>query len=68
MMASLARRHLGQVPLLFGFDSFEGMPATEVALDGGLASDWAENTFSDTRLSIPNYHSNQASVVCATTT
>jgi len=50
MMASLARRHLGRVPPLWGFDSFEGMPATRVALDSALASDWAENTFFDTSL------------------
>lgn len=50
MMARAARRYLGHVPPLFGFDSFDGMPATEVALDGALASDWAENTFLDTSL------------------
>jgi len=50
MMARAARRYLGHVPPLSGFYSFDGMLAIEVALDGALASDWAENTFLDTSL------------------
>jgi len=37
---------------LYGFDSFEGMPSTAAPLEGGLAHDWGEGTFSDLSVGI----------------
>ncbi len=48
MMASLAKKHLGGVPPLFGFDTFAGMPTTEEPLEHALEAFWAPGTFADT--------------------
>lgn len=48
LMAHLARRYLSGTPPIYGFDSFEGMPATAAPLVGACAADWAGGTFSDT--------------------
>lgn len=51
-IAQLARKYLPQLPPIYGFDSFEGMPPTDAPLDGIHAQDWTEGTFSDTSLEI----------------
>jgi hypothetical protein len=48
--AKLAREMLPQVPPIYGFDSFAGMPPTQQHLQGDLAKDWAKGTFGDTSL------------------
>jgi hypothetical protein len=50
VLGKLSRRYLRQVPPLYGFDSFEGMPETQVPLLGNLSKDWAAGTFSDTSI------------------
>jgi len=47
IMSRLAEEYLRVPPALYGFDSFEGMPATTAPLEGGLAQDWGRGTFSD---------------------
>src|SRR5947209_16273178 len=47
-LARLARRYLPDVPPIYGFDSFAGMPASSQPLTGALAKFWAPGTFSDT--------------------
>ncbi len=49
-MARLAQEHLGHTPPLYGFDTFEGMPPTDVELRGALSHYWAPGTFSDTSI------------------
>jgi macrocin-O-methyltransferase TylF-like protien len=49
-LATLARKHLGELPPLYGFDSFEGMPPTDEPLELTLEEFWAEGTFRDTSL------------------
>ena len=51
-MAHFANKILGHTPPLYGFDTFEGMPVSEVALTGSLARDWATGTFSDTSMEL----------------
>jgi hypothetical protein len=48
--AKLARDILHEVPPIYGFDSFGGMPPTQQHLKGNLAQDWAKGTFGDTSL------------------
>lgn len=48
--AKLARQILHEVPPMYGFDSFEGMPPTQQSLEADLARDWAKGTFGDTSL------------------
>jgi hypothetical protein len=38
------------VPPLYGFDTFEGMPPSNVVLEDSLAEFWAPGTFADTSL------------------
>ena len=47
IMSRLAKEHLRVPQALYGFDSFEGMPATAAPLEGGLAHDWGRGAFSD---------------------
>lgn len=47
-MVRLARRHLGMVPPVYGFDSFAGMPPSAEPLVETLARFWAPGTFQDT--------------------
>lgn len=49
-MARYARKYLRSVPPLYGFDTFEGMPTSEVELGGSLSEIWAPGTFADTSL------------------
>jgi hypothetical protein len=49
-MARYSRDILGEASPLFGFDTFEGMPPSDVDLAGSLAETWAEGTFADTSL------------------
>ncbi len=49
-MARLAEKYLGEIPPIYGFDTFTGMPSTAVELSGDFAEGWAEGTFSDTSL------------------
>ena len=51
-LARTAEEILGHTPSLYGFDTFEGMPASEVVLTGLLARDWAKGTFSDTSIEL----------------
>jgi len=48
MMAHLCRQYLGDPQPLYGFDSFAGMPRSDIPLSSGLGVDWAEGTFADT--------------------
>ena len=45
---SLARRHLRDVPPVFGFDTFSGIPSSQVELSHALADFWAEGEFANT--------------------
>jgi len=45
-----ARKYLDNIPPIYGFDSFGGMPPTNVPLESGCATDWASGTFADTSL------------------
>lgn len=47
-MARFAQKHLGYVPPLYGFDTFEGIPPSDVELTDQLADVWAPGQFSDT--------------------
>ena len=47
-MARLARQTLGRVPPLYGFDTFGGIPASDVPLEHFLAERWAAGSFADT--------------------
>jgi len=47
-MARLARQMLGRVPPLYGFDTFGGIPASDVPLEHFLAERWAAGCFADT--------------------
>jgi hypothetical protein len=49
-MAAYARDLLGYVPPLYGFDTFEGIPPSNVELGEGLTEFWAEGNFGDTSL------------------
>ncbi len=51
-MARLARRYLAPPPLMYGFDSFTGMPPTEVPLRSILRQGWAEGVCSDTSVEL----------------
>src|SRR5258708_7334491 len=61
-MARLARRHLGAVPPIFCFDSFAGMPPTDVPLVRELAVEWGTGTFNDTSLEAVQARLEQAGV------
>lgn len=50
IMSRLAKVYLQAPPVLYGFDSFEGMPPTSAPLEGGLARDWVRGALSDTRI------------------
>jgi hypothetical protein len=49
-IARYARESLSEVPPLFGFDTFAGMPRSSVALDRFLAKAWAPGSFGDASL------------------
>lgn len=49
-MAHSAQKYLGRVPDLYGFDTFQGIPASDVNLTGKTAEDWAPAMFGDTSL------------------
>jgi O-methyltransferase len=49
-MARHARQFLGYAPPLYGFDTFQGMPPSDVEISGALARYWAQGTFSDTSI------------------
>jgi hypothetical protein len=49
-MARSADKYLGEVPPLYGFDTFAGMPSSDQPLEHWLADTWAPGTFADTSL------------------
>ncbi len=49
-IAKLAQNYLREVPPIYGFDSFEGMPPTQAPLEGYLVKDCAGGAFGDTNL------------------
>ena len=51
-IARLARKNFIKTPQIFGFDSFEGMPLTNVPLAGKHVKGWAEGSFGNTSLQL----------------
>lgn len=49
-IGKLAQKYLREVPPIYGFDSFEGMPSTTEPLRGALLQVYAEGAFKDTSL------------------